>query len=160
MNDPVTIFFERIDAQGYLFATGDLLLGEFLDAIVDAAAQLVAGLGYVSSFERACSEADADNDQQDINRRAREFHQHVPLVGPDLNGRLHVCSEAAMQREHERIIERQRELYGPAARTLMAAEWLAAYCDAGRFREWLDRHSADDALAIVQRLKERRQQKD
>jgi hypothetical protein len=65
MADPVLIFFERIDVNGFLFAQGDLLLGDFLDAIGDAARQLVAALTADSTFAQACREADAEAGKRD-----------------------------------------------------------------------------------------------
>ena len=57
--DPLTVFFERLDALGYLFADGAMTLEEFLDIMGDAAVQLVVGAGYETTFAKLCREADA-----------------------------------------------------------------------------------------------------
>ena len=69
MPNPTLIFHARIDAQGFLFAEGEMTRGEFLDAVGDAAVQLVVGLRYGSSFTQACREADAQATKQQQQQR-------------------------------------------------------------------------------------------
>ena len=66
-----------------------------------------------------------------------------------------VPSAEALQREYERTLQRQRERYGPAKATLDAAAWLARYGDPKRFDAWLNGHSPQEQLAILEWLEQR-----
>jgi len=66
-----------------------------------------------------------------------------------------VPSAASLQRGYESTLERQRERYGPAKTTLGAAAWLARYGDPKRFDAWLNGHSSQEQLAILEWLEQR-----
>jgi hypothetical protein len=145
--DPLCVFFERTNTLGYLFAEGDLLLGEFLDAIGDAAIQfrkaVAQELPLSRSFARACKLADKQVG-------ARPDPEPIPIVAT--HG---VPSAGRLQAEYERRIERQRERYGPAPATLKATNYLD---DPKQLETFLLAHPAAERAAIVAYIQKQRGQ--
>src|SRR5262245_49110351 len=83
-----------------------------------------------------------------INARADAFHRTIPFVARD-----GVVSVANLQRAYEQSLARRREQYGPAASTLMAADYLAGCGDPRRLERWLMARPPQERAAILAHLR-------
>jgi hypothetical protein len=106
--------------------------------------------GLSGTFACAYREADAQRRRQ---TRQPEKLARIPLV--DQDGGRNVPSAAALQRVYEDTIAKQRAEHGPAASTLMAADFLFRLGDPKRLCAWLAGHSAAEREAIRQYLKKK-----
>jgi hypothetical protein len=105
--------------------------------------------GLSSTFARACREADAQRRQQNQPGKIIRF----PRVEQD--GVRTVPSAAALQRVYEDTIAKQRAEHGPAASTLMAADFLFKLGDRKRLKQWLAGRSAEEKRQLYEYLKKK-----
>jgi hypothetical protein len=127
---PLAVFVARAEARAELWAAGEIDLHDAVDELQHAAVRdgLVAELGQ-DAVQRLMVEAFAP-----LRDVLLKFEDNTPEPAPT-------------------------ELTPPAGvpvATIMAAEYLVAQGDPERFRNWLERHSADERAAIRRHLEAKR----
>jgi hypothetical protein len=100
--------------------------------------------GLSPGFARACQEANAKVDREQINRR------DIPLVARD-----GPASAQNMQRAYEAALACRRERYGLALSTRRAVNYLLQRGDAQALRNFVASHSPSEAQLIIAYAKER-----
>jgi hypothetical protein len=142
--DPVEPFRAISEARALRYRFGELDLHEAVDGALAAAIKL--GLSDPDQIQMILTQAFAPV-RPDLDPRP------LPeLISPIADG---VPSAANLQRIYERVLDRQREQYGPPISTLRAAEYLIKQNDPERLRTWLAGRSLGEIEAIQHHIKTR-----
>jgi hypothetical protein len=182
--DPVEVFRARAEARAILSAVGELTLHDAVDQLQAAAVRdgLVAAIGqdevqaiFADAFapyrddlpiDENCSISDAPPiDETPAVSAALSNDTFAPAC--------RAADEKQWRKPHDPRLARLRELMaddvsieraftevskpaGVAESTLRTAKYLVQQGDVARFRNWLDRHSAEERTAIHQHLEAKR----
>ena len=159
----LAVFIARAEARALLWQAGEFDLHEAVDELQAAAVRdgLVAELGQDAVVEII---AQAFAPVRDEHYGGAENGPTCAIADPLVVG-LKVCADT---KHHLSKWERRkaqaaaadetqaRKPLGATIATLKAAEYLVQQGDAERFRNWLDRHSADERATVRKHLEAKR----